>query len=323
MKKYVAIYTEEENLFKKYMDMFDSRTNLLWIKSDLAVEDQIEKDVVIPAMIINPSKISTEVALKIPGLRLIQVTSAGTDHIDVITLNENGILVANNNGGNSVAVAEHTIALMLSVYRKLPRQFSDLKSGSWSENRSMILPTSHDLSGQKIGIIGFGHIGKKVARRLQGWECEISYNDIIKLDESTEHDFNVRFESREDLIKSCDIITLHVPLNRETTGMISDREFKQMKSNAIVINACRGPVIDEKSLINALDKKYITGAGLDVTEKEPIETDNPLLRMDNVVITPHLASLTQESIKKSSKFAVENTTRVFNEEEGLSIVLPL
>ena len=323
MKKYVAIYTEEENLFKKYMDMFDSRTNLLWIKSDLAVEDQIEKDVVIPAMIINPSKISTEVALKIPGLRLIQVTSAGANNIDIITLNENGILVANNNGGNSVAVAEHTIALMLSVYRKLPRQFSDLKSGNWSVNSSMILPTSHDLSGQKIGIIGFGHIGKKVARRLQGWECEISYNDIIKLDQTTEHDFNVRFESREDIIKSCDIITLHVPLNRETTGMISDREFKQMKSNAIIINACRGPVIDEKSLINALDKKYITGAGLDVTEKEPIEMDNPLLKMDNVVITPHLAAMTQESMKKSSQFAVENSTRVFNGEEGLSIVLPL
>ena len=132
-------------------------------------------------------------------------------------VNENGILVANNNGGNSVAVAEHTIALMLSVYRKLPRQFSDLKSGNWSGNSSMILPTSHDLSGQKIGIIGFGHIGKKVARRLQGWECEISYNDIIKLDQTTEHDFNVRFESREDIIKSCDIIKTFV-LTRPSFG---------------------------------------------------------------------------------------------------------
>ena len=323
MKKYIAIFCEEENLFNKYKAGFDPSVNLTWLKASIPVEEQISEDMNIEAMIVNPPRISNEIALKIPGLKLIQVTSAGTNLIDIITLNENGIRVSNNNGGNSVAVAEHTIAMMISVFRNLPKQYADVKNGEWqSDSRKSILPSSHDLSEKKIGIVGLGHIGKKVAKRLIGWDSEVVYNDILKQDKKTEEELNIKYESFENLLKTSDIITLHVPLNNHTKGMISSNQFKQMKPNSIIINCCRGAVINEKDLINALENNYISGAGLDVLEEEPTPINNPLIKMNNVVITPHLASISQESNKRSLKFAIDNTTRLYQGEEPISVIFP-
>jgi len=124
-------------------------------------------------------------------------------------------------------------------------------------------------------------------------------------------------------LQTSDIVTLHVPLNRQTQGMISDREFDLMKPTAVLINACRGPVVDEAALIRALRDKKISAAGLDVLEQEPTPADNPLLDMDNVLVTPHLAEFAQESYDKSRAFAVQNAARVARGEEPESVVLPV
>ena len=167
-----------------------------------------------------------------------------------------------------------------------------------------------------------GRIGSRVARRLQGWECDIIYTDIVDPEEGIEEELNLTRVPLDELLSTADIITLHVPLGGPTYHMISDREFDLMKPTTVFINACRGPVVDEAALIRAMEAGKIAQAGLDVLEEEPTPVDNPLLHMDNVLVTPHLASFTQESGEKSRTFAVYNAARVVGGEDPESVVLP-
>jgi len=146
---------------------------------------------------------------------------------------------------------------------------------------------------------------------------------VVEFPTSLEEELHVTRVSRDDLLRTSDIVTLHVPLTRHTKGMISDREFAMMKPTAILINACRGPVVDEAALIRALRAKKIHAAGLDVLDEEPTPADNPLLDMDNVLVTPHLAAFAQESYEKSRAFAVQNTARVARGEPPQSVIDPV
>jgi phosphoglycerate dehydrogenase-like enzyme len=276
------------------------------------------------AVIPIPSAFPVDLALKCPKLKLIQTVSAGTNMLDIAALNELGILVANNGGGNAVAVAEHTITLMVSVYRKLHLQIQAVKDRQWAGDiRDKWQFQSYELTDKTVGIVGFGRIGQRVARRLQGWDCRLIYHDVAKFPPGLEEALHMTRVPLDELLRTADIITLHVPLNRVTKGMISDREFDMMKPTTILINACRGPVVDEAALIRALQAKKILAAGLDVLEEEPTPANNPLLDMDNVLVTPHLAAFAQESFEKSRVFAVQNATRVARGEEPESVVEPV
>ena len=148
------------------------------------------------------------------------------------------------------------------------------------------------------------------------------YYDVVPIDDEVLEGLNATFMPMDELLQTADIITLHVPLGRSTTKLISDREFDLMKPSAVFINACRGPVVDEAALIRAIEEKKIMAAGLDVLEEEPTSPDNPLFAFDNVLITPHLASFTQESGERSRAFAMYNTAKVAGGDEPESIVLP-
>jgi phosphoglycerate dehydrogenase-like enzyme len=174
-----------------------------------------------------------------------------------------------------------------------------------------------------VGIVGLGRIGQRVARRLQGWDCRLIYYDVVNHPPTLEAELHVTKMPLDDLLRTADIVTLHVPLNRQTKGLISDREFGLMKPTAILINACRGPVVDEAALIRALKAQKIMAAGLDVLEEEPTPADNPLLDMDNVLVTPHLAAFAQESFEKSRAFAIQNAARVAGGEAPESVVEPV
>ncbi len=287
---------------------------------DSILEQARDAIAVIPA---GPRAVTTALALKMPNLRLIQTTSAGTDYLDKTALGESGVLVANNGGGNSVAVSEHAVALMISVYRKMNLQLTSTRAGTWMAGVTGEQEEYHNLVDKTVGIVGLGRIGSRVARRLRGWECEIIYSDVIPIPEEVEKETRARRVELDELLRTSDLITLHVPLDRSTHHMISTREFELMKSTAILINACRGPVVDEAALIGALNSGQIFGAGLDVLEEEPTPTDNPLLRMDNVVVTPHLASLAVESGIRSTDFAIANVSRLARGEELESIVHPV
>ncbi|MGA0276184.1 MAG: 2-hydroxyacid dehydrogenase, partial [Dehalococcoidia bacterium] len=177
--------------------------------------------------------------------------------------------------------------------------------------------------GKRVGIIGLGRIGSRVAKRLAGWECELVYHDVVEHDDDYVAATGAKKVDLDELFSTSDIITLHVPLDRVTTHMISDREFGLMKSTAILINTCRGPVVDENALIRALESGEIFAAGLDVTEIEPIEPDNPLPTMTNVVVTPHLATRALESELNASQFTMENAGRVVRGEGADWIVKPV
>ncbi|MDA0770872.1 MAG: NAD(P)-dependent oxidoreductase, partial [Chloroflexi bacterium] len=209
------------------------------------------------------------------------------------------------------------------VYRKMQLQFKSVQAGDWAGNiRSDWMSQAHEIAGKTVGIIGLGRIGSRVARRLQGWECELLYSDIEPASPELEAELHITRVSQQELLERSDIVTLHVPLNRSTTKMISDAEFDMMKPTAVLINACRGPVVDEAALIRAIEQKKIMSAGLDVTEVEPTPKDNPLLGFENVLITPHLAAFAQESNERARTFAVNNSTRVAMGQEPESIVLP-
>ena len=275
------------------------------------------------ALVIFPTTIFPEItfiAEKIPSLKLIQTFSAGTDWLDKIKLSELGVDVANNNGANAVAVAEHAINLMFSVNRKLDQQITSVKNGQWMDDVKGDIEEFHTLVGKRIGIIGLGRIGSRVAKRLHGWECELVYYDNLVLETKYVQDSGAKYLELHELLETSDIITIHVPLDRSTKHMISKNEFKLMKKTAIFINTCRGPVVDEKAMIEALLNNEIFAAGLDVTEIEPIEKDNPLLKMENVIITPHLATRAIESQKNAYENSLKNATRIVKGEKPQSII---
>jgi phosphoglycerate dehydrogenase-like enzyme len=299
-------------------------TEIKWVNAAQPIEQQAAQLQEAAAVIVTPSVFPVDLALKCPKLRLVQTVSAGTNTLDVAALEELGIRVANNGGGNAVAVSEHTIALMVSVYRKLHLQFQAVKNRQWAGDiRTAWISQAYELPGKTVGIVGLGRIGQRVARRLQGWECRLIYHDVVSFPPALEQELHLTKVPLDDLLRTADIITLHVPLNRLTKAMISDREFGLMKPTTILINACRGPVVDEAALIRALQARKIMAAGLDVLEEEPTPANNPLLDMDNVLVTPHLAAFAQESYDKSRAFAVQNAARVARGEAPESVIEPV
>ena len=319
----IAYLAPNGDLLESFQSAASDGAEIKWVDSTQSIEQQAEDLKEVAAVIVSPSVYSVELARLTPSVRLVQTTSAGTDMIDKQTLGELGIRVANNGGGNAVSVAEHTITLLVSVFRKMQLQFNAVKAGEWAGDiRGDWFSQAHEIAGKTVGIIGLGRIGSRVARRLQGWECEIVYYDEVAIDPEVEAELNATRMPMDELLQTADIITLHVPLNGSTTKLISDREFDLMKPSAVLINACRGPVVDEAALLRAIQEKKIMAAGLDVLEEEPTPTDNPLFGFDNVLITPHLASFTQESGERSREFAMYNTARVARGEDPESIVLP-
>tara|TARA_B100001245_G_scaffold226047_1_gene201193 strand:+ start:373 stop:1353 length:981 start_codon:yes stop_codon:yes gene_type:complete len=324
MNDQVVFWAPDDSGLQVLKDAMPEGVEIDWVNSSGSLEESTEALQNTKAIILGGALVfDLELAAKCPELRLIQTTSAGTNQLDKAALGELGIKVSNNGGGNAVAVAEHTIALMIGVYRKLQLQFKSVQDGKWMSNiRTDWFSQAHELTGKTVGIIGVGRIGSRVAKRLQGWECELIYHDVVDPDSELVSDLSMKKVELDELLSTSDIITLHVPLNRNTRGMISDREFDLMKPSAILINACRGPVVDEDAFIRAIEQDKIMAAGVDVLEVEPTPEDNPLIDMDNVLITPHLAAFTQEASDKSRAFATYNTAKVVNGEDPESVVLP-
>ena len=292
------------------------------LDSDQIVAECQDAVAIIPAAV---RTLTTEMIGRLPNLKLVQVTSAGTDWLDKPAVYELGVKIANNGGGNRVAVSEHTIMLMVASYRRLEHQLRNARAGTWLGQATMpgAAEDYHTLEEKTVGIVGLGRIGKAVAKRLRDWDCEVVYSDVIDIEPEIESELNVSKLPLDELLAASDVVTLHVPLEPTTRHMMSTREFGLMKSTAILINACRGPVVDEAALVQALRDGQIMGAGLDVLEEEPTPVNNPLFDFDNVVVTPHLASRAIESMLTSTEFAIANVSRVARGEEPESIVLPV
>ena len=252
-----------------------------------------------------------------PNLKLIQLLSAGYDRADIEAARKAGVPIANNGGANSVAVSEHAVLLMLAVSRQLVRQHTSVAAGNWRGNET---PRVHELRNKTLGIVGLGTIGKKTARLAAAFGMNIIYYDIARLAEHEEDAIGVRFRLLKELLRESDLISLHTPLNDTTRHLIGAEELSLMKESAILVNTARGPVIDEAALYDALTEGKILAAGLDVFDQEPPQPDNPLFKLDNVILSAHLAGPTFESNIARVRNAFDNVQRVARGEEPLWVI---
>jgi len=252
-----------------------------------------------------------------PNLKLIQLLSAGYDRADIEAARKAGVPIANNGGANSVAVSEHAVLLMLAVSRQLVRQHTSVAAGNWRGNET---PRVHELRNKTLGIVGLGTIGKKTARLAAAFGMNILYYDIARLAEHEEDAIGVRFRLLKELLRESDVISLHTPLNASTRHLIGAEELSLMKESAILVNTARGPVIDESALYDALTEGKILAAGLDVFDQEPPQPDNPLFKLDNVILSAHLAGPTFESNIARVRNAFDNVQRVARGEDPLWVI---
>lgn len=239
-----------------------------------------------------------------PRLKVISNHGVGVDHINIADATERGIPVGNTPGCLDASTADMTMALMLAVARNVVSGDRYARSPHFT-NYDPALLIGQEVSGSKLGIIGMGGIGAAVARRARAFDMEVLYHNRNSRPE-LEDALNVQYASLEQLLEVSDFVALNCPLTNETTGLIGARELATMKSSAILINMARGPVVQTDALVNALQSQQIAGAGLDVTDPEPLPRGHALLSLDNVVITPHLGSASNVTRRRMMQLAIDN-----------------
>lgn len=272
---------EDSGKFEITMEHFD-KENLFRAISDIEI-----------LLVRSATKVTREIIEAGKNLKIIARAGAGLDNVDVETAKEKGIKVLNTPGANSISVAELTIGLMIAASRFIPQGTQSLKEGKWEKKKFK----GFELYEKKLGIIGYGKIGREVAKRAKAFDMKIYVYDIVKPENLESF---VEFVDFERLIKSSDYITVHVPLNEKTKYMINKSTFDLMKDGAILINAARGGVVDEEALYNALISGKLKAAALDVFEVEPPTDDlrKKLLSLENVIATPHIGASTEEAQKR-------------------------
>jgi phosphoglycerate dehydrogenase-like enzyme len=251
-----------------------------------------------------------------PHLRLIQKLGAGVDTIDLEAARARGISVCNLPGTNAYAVAEHAIALMLAVLRKVPHFNREMRAGqgwNWPIERQSSLG---EIRGRSVGLVGYGATASRLAPILEALGAKVLYATRREVQEA--HGTRVTLD---ELLERSDIISLHVPHNEATRGMFDRARIARMKRGAILINTARGGLVDQDALIEALRSGHLAGAGLDTFAIEPVDAANPLLALDTVVATPHVAWLTMQTFDRSLELMAENCRRLANGEELLHRVV--
>jgi D-3-phosphoglycerate dehydrogenase len=245
------------------------------------------------------ARISAAVLAACDRLRLISVWGTGTDHIDLDACHARGVTVANTPGVNAHAVAEHTMALMLAVTRRIPQMDAGVRGGQWPRGTLM------QLEGNTLGIIGLGAVGRRVAGLAASFGMRLlasTYGD----DAGRAAAVGARHMPIETLLRESDVVSLHLRLSDATSNILSREHLALMKSSAFLINTARGGLVDRAALIDALRNGRLAGAGLDVFHEEPVRADDPLLALPNVVLTPHNAGMTREVVDLGLRRAVEN-----------------
>jgi glyoxylate reductase len=252
-------------------------------------------------------------------LRIASNVAVGYDNIDVDACTKRGIVVTNTPGVLDETTADFAWTLLMAVARRVAEGEALARSGNW-KGWNLDQLCGADVWGKTLGIVGFGRIGRSVARRASGFQMKIIYTDAVRASEEVEKSANAEFHDMNSLLAESDFISLHVPLLPETRGMFNGPKFLRMKPTAFLINTSRGPVIDEAALVAALENKKIAGAALDVFENEPFL--HPGLKRSNVVLTPHIASASLETRTKMAVMAANNIVAMFKGQRPPNIVNP-
>jgi len=235
-------------------------------------------------------KVNADVLAKAPKLRVIGRAGVGVDNVDLPAATAAGVLVMNTPGGNAVAVAEHTLGLMLCMARSISEAVTSTKAGKWEKKNFM----GSELRGKTLGILGLGYIGQEVAKRARGFEMKIIASDPYASPKIVA-DLGIPLVSQDDLYAQSDYITLHVAITKETNRMLNDSAFAKMKSGVRIVNCARGELIDGNALARAIQSGKVAGAAIDVFETEPPPAGDPLLALETVLATPHIGGSTREA----------------------------
>ena len=268
----------------------------------------------VDAIIVGLEKISRDIIASAPRLKVIAKHGAGVDNIDIPAASERGIAVVTAKGANSDAVADLVIGLILSLARKIPYGDKSIRGKKWER----IVGTQ--VNNKVLGIIGLGNIGKKVASRSKGFEMKILAHDAIR-DNDFARSVGIQYVNRNTVLSNADFVTIHLPLNEETRGMIAKPELGMMKPTAYLINTARGGIIDEESLYQCLKEGKIAGAALDVFMEEP-PWKSPLLELDNVITTPHMAGYTYEALEATGMISAESILAILQGKACANVINP-
>jgi phosphoglycerate dehydrogenase-like enzyme len=242
-----------------------------------------------------------------PRLRMVQKWGIGIDAIDQQALRERGVALAIASGCNAAPVAELAVALILAVLRRLPYAQRTLRAGEWVTPQ--MRETCLQITGKTVGLVGFGHIGRMLARRLAGFDAHIVYFDPQRADTATEAALNARYLPMDELLSASDIVSLHLPLNARTARIVDASFIGRMKDGAVLINTARGGIVDEAALLDALQSGKLRGAGLDAFEQEPPPAGHPLLSLDQVVATPHMGGGVFDNVAPVARHVFGNILR--------------
>ncbi|WP_422448434.1 2-hydroxyacid dehydrogenase [Thermoanaerobacterium sp. DL9XJH110] len=324
-KKHLSEYIEEV-LVGDWEDNWDElqRRRLIVEKNGPEVEEVVPlikergRDVSMLFGLFVP--ISKEAFDCMPKLKIVGVSRAGLENVNIQEATKRGVLVFNVEGRNAEAVSDFAIGMMLAECRNIARAHYSIKSGKWRKefSNSNWIP---ELKGKTVGIVGFGYIGRLVARKLSGFEVErLVYDPHVKREEIIESGCTP--VDKETLFSKSDFITLHARLTEDSKNLVGEREISLMKSTAYIINTARAGLIDQNALLNALKSKKIAGAALDVFWEEPIPENSELLALDNVTLTSHLAGTTKEALTRSPELLMEDVRKFLKGREARFIVNP-
>ncbi len=264
-------------------------------------------------------KVNEELLAAAPKLRIAANVAVGYDNITVADCTKRRVVATNTPGVLDETTADFAWTLLMAVARRLGEGEALARSGEW-KGWDLDQLVGADVWGKTIGLVGFGRIGRAVARRAAGFQMKVIYYDSVRVPLDVERGFHAEFRDLSALLHEADFVSVHVPLLPETAGLFNAKTFSQMKPTAFLINTSRGPVIDEEALVEALESKTIAGAALDVYEKEPVI--HPGLKRPNVVLAPHIASASLETRTKMACMAAENVVALFKGQRPPNILNP-
>lgn len=262
-----------------------------------------DAEVIVPGF----AKVDEALLASAPRLRLVHKWGVGLDAIDQDAMRRRGIALAVTAGANAGPVAELAVALMLAVYRRIPYVDRALRQGRWPT--AEMRESCYQIAGKTVGLVGFGAIGRMLARRLAGFDARIVYFDPQRADAATERDLQASPLPLEDLLAQSDIVSLHLPLTDRTAKLIDAAAISRMKDGAVLINTARGGLVDEAALADALQRGKLRGAGLDAFEQEPPPANHPLLALEQVIATPHAGGGVFDNVAPVARHVFANIER--------------
>ncbi|MGD2142820.1 MAG: D-glycerate dehydrogenase [Candidatus Bathyarchaeota archaeon] len=300
-------------LFPEAMEILERNANVEVFKG---VDEAIPRDLLLTKvsgvkglLSLLTESIDAEVIDAGEDLEVISNYAVGFNNIDLKAATERGIYVTNTPGILTETTADAAFALLMAAARRIPEADRHIRAGKWIHAWGPRMFIGTDIHGKTLGIIGLGRIGSALVKRAQGFGMKVIYNDVLRQKE-LEKELGVIFKHRDEVIREADFLSLHVPLTAETHHLIGSNELEAMKNSAFLINTSRGPVVNQRSLYEALCSGAIAGAALDVFEEEPIDPDSPLMGLENIVMTPHLASGSVETRTRMATTAARNLVSV-------------